>query len=557
MYSLKRLFISISIVFFVFAHTVVFADTSTAESDAVKYLQVKNIISEHYPFKPQALITRGEFVVWALKNSGFSGETSGKENFTDIDEKDSLFPYVSTASEMGALKDFGKTFKENKKITRLEALEILFAVEGFPVTPVFDTPKEGTGLPKNVGQRSLLLQAEELGLIPESITGKVSSSAKITQQEAAEMLYTAAVIKSQSSTTGATSFPKLNRVTELVQNNFLYPERINAKKGEEEAIRGYLYTLDDPYTTYFTKEENDSFTKALDGKSEGADYEFSGIGVMLSMDKNKNIIILKVFPNTPAERQGLQSGDMITAIEGQNIAGESIELITSKIKGKTGTSVSITITRDGVEKNFSVPREKITFTPEENIWSETKENILWIHINSFGYETLSKFQDILKTKITDNTMGMIIDLRENPGGLMDTALGMLGEVLPANTVGITTLSHGYESSEKVVGSGNYTKIPLVVFQNEYSASASEIFSGAIQDAKRGEIIGQQSFGKGVAQNLIPFADGSTLKLTVEEFRTPNGNIVHGVGITPDKKLTARDNESFFSAAKESFKKLPR
>ncbi len=526
-----------------------------SDDDAIKYLEEHHIISAEEVFKPNEFITRGEFVVWTLKNSGFSGKTSGHENFTDIDEKNPIFSYISTASEMGALESFGKTFQENKKITKQQAMEILFTVEGFSVIPVLETPKEWKDLPKNIRVKSLLLKAIYLGFLSPSEEGKISPNGKLTKKQASEILALTTQINLQENEDTTPVFPKFDHVTNIVDENFLYRENILDENLEEGAIRGYISMLDDPYTVYFDKKESEEFLNAVNGENVGSEKEFSGIGVSLGMNKAKSTVIMKVFPNTPAERAGLQAGDIISAIDDVNVKSETVDTISSRIQGESGSSFSLTVIRQGENKVFSLTREKISITPEKNVWASTREDILWIHINSFGDKTPQEFREILEKNVNATTQGIIIDLRGNTGGFVETALKMLGELLPEKTVAMQISSKNSTSFEKTIGKGEYSKIPLVVFQNEFSASASEIFSGAIQDTQRGKIIGRVSFGKGLAQDFIPLSDGSHIKITIEEFKTPKGKKVNGIGISPDIKIVEREDIVYFNAAKEYFKGL--
>jgi len=245
-------------------------------------------------------------------------------------------------------------------------------------------------------------------------------------------------------------------------------------------------------------------------------------------------------------------GDVVIAVEGENVQDLSVAEIAKKIKGPVGTAISITIIRNEkkLEKRFI--REKIFVEDLSSVTTEIVDGIVWIKVRAFKSFTAKDFQEALKKNVTDDVRGVIIDLRYNPGGLMNAAQEMLGEVLSDGSIAVRLYSNSGEEIFYVNGSGDYTEIPLVVFQNEYSASASEIFSASIQDYERGKIIGTTSYGKGIAQTLFTLKRGS-LKLTTAEFRSPLQNIIHKRGVSADIELKSQDDASYLYEAKRIFR----
>lgn len=305
-----------------------------------------------------------------------------------------------------------------------------------------------------------------------------------------------------------------------------YYKDYNKDKAMENAVKGYVSSLGDPYTQYFTSSEYEKFYSEVTG-------EFCGIGVMLTNDTENNaILIMDVFEDSPAEKAGLQEGDIITKVEGVSYDGEHLNEATDKMKGEEGAEVNITVLKKDTAKetDLSIKRQNIV---ADTVDSEVKdENIGYIHISQFGTNTASEFVTHLDTLMSKNIKGLIVDVRDNPGGSTETLEAIASCVLPKGAVIYYTADKN-DNKQYFKSEMDGEDVPLVVLANENSASASEIFVGAVKDNKRGVVVGKKTFGKGLVQEVVPLNDGSAIKITIEKYYTPNGNYIHGKGIEPD------------------------
>ena len=320
------------------------------------------------------------------------------------------------------------------------------------------------------------------------------------------------------------SIAKLKIVESFIEDK--YYKDYDKDNAMENAVKGYVSSLGDPYTQYFTASEYEKFYSEVTG-------EFCGIGVMLTNDTENNaILIIDVFEKSPAEKAGLQEGDIITKVEGVSYDGERLNEATDKMKGEEGTEVNITVLKKdtGNEIDLKIIRQNIV---AETVDSEViDENIGYIHISQFGTNTASEFVTHLDTLMSKNIKGLIVDVRDNPGGSTETLEAIASCVLPKGAVIYYTADKN-DNKQYFKSEMDGEDVPLVVLANENSASASEIFVGAVKDNKRGVVVGTKTFGKGLVQEIVPLRDGSAIKITIEKYYTPNGNYIHGKGIEPD------------------------
>jgi carboxyl-terminal processing protease len=302
------------------------------------------------------------------------------------------------------------------------------------------------------------------------------------------------------------------------------------------ALSGIISALDDPYSVFFDPETAEDFKKELEGT-------FSGIGAELGI-KNNQLTIIAPLPDTPAERIGLKAGDQILAVDGQDTAEMSLDYAVSIIRGEKGTEVTLTIWRDGWDKinDFKITRDNIEVASVK--W-EMKNDIAYIEINHFNEDTSRRFNQAVIELLAKNPKGLILDLRNNPGGFLDTAVEIAGEWISNDIVVIEQTDDGERNEERSEGSVRLQNLKTVVLVNQGSASASEIVAGALQDYKKATIIGEKTFGKGSVQNFEPLPDGSAVKITVAEWLTPKGRLIDKEGIVPDIEifLTEEDYEA--------------
>lgn len=307
-----------------------------------------------------------------------------------------------------------------------------------------------------------------------------------------------------------------------------YYESVDKDALVEGMYAGMTEGLGDPYSSYFSAEEYASFNESTTGV-------YYGIGTVLTQDaQTKVVTILHVYPGTPAEEAGIRDGDVIAKVD--DIAGDSMELseLTTHIKGQEGTTVHIEVIRQG-EKDylgFDVERRQIEVPTVE--YQMLAGNVGLIRITEFSTATPEQFDNAIKDLQGQGMASMIVDLRDNPGGVLQSVCDMLDEILPEGLLVYTEDKYGGRSDYK--SDASCMDIPMAVLINGNSASASEIFAGAIKDYSYGTLIGTTSFGKGIVQTIIPLNDGSAIKLTMAKYFTPKGNYIHEVGISPDIEL---------------------
>lgn len=305
---------------------------------------------------------------------------------------------------------------------------------------------------------------------------------------------------------------------------------------DKEALRDGVYkgiidAIDDPYSTYYTEKELATMLES----SKGSYY---GIGAYIGNDKTTGYAYFSsVMKNTPAEQCGIKGGDLITAINGEDAAGFDSAMAASLIKGPEGTNVVITVARPGENGyeyiDIEITRQKIDIDTVEYTMLDNGIAHIWIY--EFDDITLEQFRAFLQQAKDENMKGLILDLRDNPGGNLDICVDIAREILPKGLVVYTEDKYGNREEYTCDGSKELN-VPIVVLVNGNSASASEILTGAIKDCNKGTVVGTTTFGKGIVQRILQLTDGSAVKLTVSKYYTPNGVNIHGEGIAPDIEI---------------------
>ena len=327
-------------------------------------------------------------------------------------------------------------------------------------------------------------------------------------------------------------YDKLIALENIVEED--YYQDVDEDKLILGAEKGLVQSLEDPYSEYYTKEEFNLLKEQTQGS-------FVGIGIYMSGNDNDNIVVQSVIKNYPAEKSGLKAGDIILKVDGDKVKYSESTLAASKIKGKAGTSVVLTIKRDDKQFDVTVKREEIIV---DSVHSEVKDdNIGYIQI------TYKEFKEAVTSLQNKNIKSLIIDLRDNPGGLLDICVDIADYLLGEGTIVYTKDNKGetqYYKSDK-----NKVDLPIVVLINENSASASEILTAAIVDNKAGIAVGTTSYGKGLVQSVKEFNDGTGYKLTTAQYYTPNGDYINKQGIKPD--IVEKDKEKQLDRAIEYIK----
>lgn len=308
-----------------------------------------------------------------------------------------------------------------------------------------------------------------------------------------------------------------------------YLEGVSENDMEESLYHGFVEGLGDPYSTYYSVQE-------LEAVMESTEGVYYGIGAYIGFDQDSGYCkITKVMEGSPALEAGLRAEDLIVAVNDEDMRNVTTSDIVTHIKGPEHTTVDMTIYRDGELDylNFTVERRKIE-TPTV-VYNMDEEKIATIQITEFDEVTLSQFEQSLEQARKDGMKGLVLDLRDNPGGSLQTVVAIANHILPKGLVVYTEDRDG-NRKEYTCDGEDELNVPLVVLVNGNSASASEILAGAIKDYKKGMILGTTTFGKGIVQKIFGISDGSAVKLTISHYYTPSGADIHGVGIAPDEKL---------------------
>lgn len=295
----------------------------------------------------------------------------------------------------------------------------------------------------------------------------------------------------------------------------------------EGAIKGYVSALGDPYTTYYTKKEMDELMEETTGN-------YVGIGIYMTLDiENNAIYVVKPMEGSPAEEAGIKAGDLITKVDGIEYSGEELDQASNAIKGKEGTKVKLEILSNGQTREIEVERRKIIVS---HIVEKKFDNIGYLLIEDFDGGCADEFEEKYKELEKQGIDRLIIDLRNNGGGVVNEAVDIADMLLEKDkTILITKDKKGNEEVKKCDNEASIM-MPVVVLTNGYSASASEILVGALKDNERATIVGTKTYGKGVIQEVDRLNDGSGLKITIEEYYTPNRDKINKVGIKPDEEI---------------------
>lgn len=323
---------------------------------------------------------------------------------------------------------------------------------------------------------------------------------------------------------------KIKNVQKIVNKNlYLYNDEITVDKMKDGIFKGMLQSLGDKYAEYYSAEELVEEINA----DKGISY---GIGCQVSFNDDGMPEVIGLLDDSPAEAAGVMAGDVIFKVDGESTAGLSLSEVVGRIKGPENTEVEITFQRGDEFIEMTIVRGKLIETTTV-VYGTLVDNpdIAYLRITEFDQITLSQYEDAMKEMQDKGVKGVILDLRSNTGGDFATCVEIARDILPEGMIVYTENKAG-EKKEYTCDGKKELKLPLVVLVNEYTASASEILAGAIQDHNKGTLIGTTTYGKGIVQRIFDLSDGSALKITISAYFTPNGRNIHGTGITPDIEL---------------------
>ena len=334
--------------------------------------------------------------------------------------------------------------------------------------------------------------------------------------------------KEPSTTNGALLDDALNAKLELLEYviNQYYMDEISVEDLQTGVYKGLLEGLGDPYSCYYTAEEFDALMESTSGV-------YAGIGAVVQQNlKTMYITVVKPYVDAPAYKAGMLPGDIIYMVDDVDITGMEVDSVVAMMKGEPGTQVKVTVVRDGVSEPVELLITRAWIEVETVEYEMLDNNIGYILVSGFEEVTATQFINAIKDLKKQGMEGLVIDLRDNPGGLLNIVAEMLDYILPEGMIVYTEDKYG--NREEIKGTNkDVLYMPMVVMINGNSASASEIFAACMQDYEAATILGTTSFGKGIVQSIIPFTDGTAVKITVAQYFTPRGVCIHGTGVVPD------------------------
>ena len=322
---------------------------------------------------------------------------------------------------------------------------------------------------------------------------------------------------------------KIDTLMQVIDYYYLYDY------DEDEMIdaiyKAVMDSLGDPYSIYYTEEEYNSFLESSSGS-------YCGIGVVVQQNVQTGIVTaVRPYQNCPGYEAGIRPGDLILAVDGTEITGMDLNAAVALIRGEEGTSVTITLQRDDEVFDVEVTRRQIDV--ETVTYRMLDDNIGYIQVDEFDEVTAKQFSEALDTLIDQGMEALVIDIRNNPGGLLNVVVDMLDEILPEGVI-VSVKDKNGKTEEYRSDAETKLDVPLAVLVNGNSASASEIFAGAVKDYGVGTIVGTTTFGKGIVQTIFSLNDGTGMKLTIEDYYTPSGKSIHKIGVSPDVEIDLPD-----------------
>ena len=318
----------------------------------------------------------------------------------------------------------------------------------------------------------------------------------------------------------------LKKYREIIDKYYL--GEVDDEKLKEGAIKGYIAGLDDPYTEYISKDDMKDYISETLGN-------FTGIGIYMVKDTETNRIkVLSTIKNSPAEKVGIKPGDLIISADGVEYTADDMQKAANNIKGEEGTNVKLVVLRDNQTLTFDITREKIKENQVEG--KVLSNNIGYIKFTSFDESTAEDFKNEFEELNKKGIKSLIIDLRNNGGGIVESALKIADYMTDKGSVLLYEVDKNGKETVKKSENDPIINMPIIVLTNENTASASEILAGALKDLGKAKIVGTKTYGKGVIQQILTLSDGSGLKITIEEYQTPNKNKINKIGITPDEEV---------------------
>lgn len=491
--------------------------------------------------------TRGAFIVDVVNAFNISTQHTGTLPYKRVPSIQR--PYIQAAYDKGGLAIFGDDLQPGRAITRGEAAQVIAALSGqVPAA----TEKRMTDVPKGSALATAVTVVVEKEWMKPHRRNRFGANEPLSASESRLIMKRIErwmqepakkdALRARPKATDPVEVERhkiLDSVWDLLQKQYLYEDRIDGKKANYSAAEALVKTLNDPYTVFLPPAESRQFQQQLSG-------EIIGIGVEVEAHPD-GLLIVAPLAGSPAEKGGIKARDVITAVDGVSLQGVPYPEAVMKVRGTKGTSAIIRIRRDGADLDFKITRDTVK-VPE--ITLTMKGSAAIIKVSQFGEITEREIRGIFTKAKEKNPTGIIIDLRNNPGGLLHAADVLMSGFVPHETLIANIHTRDGVYKEQSDGTPIFAAdMPVMVLVNKGSASASEIVAGAFQDLKRATIIGETTFGKGTVQQIAEFNDGSSLKMTIAEWKTPKDRKIDGVGVTPDIVVdSAADPEAALNRA---------
>jgi carboxyl-terminal processing protease len=559
---LKIAFVTVFLAFIPVVATANFSDVGTGDPnyDEINYLRESGVIKGYNDgtFRPSAEITRAELVKLVFSNVGYDASKSvaRETKFTDVPSTSWFAPYVAKCLELQAISINPSLplFYPAAPITKIEALKMIMPIEGIPAPFVEDdTPIVFRDVSVNSSYAYIVRAAERAGLFANEFGTRLYPFKNLTRGEAAGLLYRAGLYNESTRSSGAIipdssdvniyfsqsdadlinnpKFPIFLDIWERINDVYVDKDKIDRDDLILSAISGMVDSLGDPYSIFEKPEDSQQIQDALSGN-------FEGIGVVMDVIDG-NITVVSLLSGSPAEKAGIVGGDVINSVNGKLVKNMEVDEAIDLIKGPAGTKVTIVVLRDGKKFTYTITREKLTMdsVSASNSVSSVKipDDIGYISIYQFIDTTGIEFDDVYSKVMAKNPKGLILDLRNNPGGYLTTAYDVLGYFVEKGEDMLILKSGSEKVSQVSYGSADFlkAKIPLIVLVNDGTASAAEVVAGAIRDYKIGKLLGEKTYGKGTVQEVTVYSDESFFKLSIAHWVTPLGNDINKVGFKPD------------------------
>lgn len=327
---------------------------------------------------------------------------------------------------------------------------------------------------------------------------------------------------------------KVNEINTYIDNYYYFD--IDPEVQEESFYDGIMNGLDDPYSVYYTKEEYQDLLEDNSG-------EYFGVGAVVTQDATMKVTVVRPIKGSPAEAAGVKADDVIVEVDGTEITDQELSLVVEMIRGEKGTTAHIKVYRPSEDKyiEFDIQRAEVENVSVDYRMLDNK--VGYISVTQFYENTPKEYKEAVEDLEKQDAKGLIVDLRDNPGGLLNAVVEMCAYTLDGGNIVTTKDRNGKVTSSFDDNDDHCIDIPMVVLVNGNSASASEIFAGAMKDTDTAELVGTTTFGKGIVQSILPLSDGTAIKITVSKYFTPGGNDIHEIGIDPDYEVELEDRSN--------------